>query len=200
MINNVLDAAKIESGQVQLLLEDVAVEGVLGRCVSRCQGLLRDKAVSLELLVPPGAPPVRADFVQLQQVFTNRIANAIKFTETGRVEVRVRFDAGVPEGKLAVDVADTGIGIAKETLKLIWRPFQQADATVARHYGGTGLGPVDRLGDRGTCTAAASTSRPPSASARRSPSSSCPAGVRRRRSGRRWGWWEDSSPRGLAWS
>jgi signal transduction histidine kinase len=82
---------------------------------------------------------VRADFVKLQQVFTNLIANAVKFTETGHVRVRVLRE-GAPEGKLAVEVEDTGIGIAKETLPHIWSPFRQADATVSRQYGGTGLG------------------------------------------------------------
>jgi signal transduction histidine kinase len=139
MINNILDAAKIEAGEVQLELEDVALDGILERCVSRCQGLLRDKSVALDLEVPEGTPPVRADFVKLQQVFTNLIANAVKFTETGHVRVRVLRE-GAPEGKLAVEVEDTGIGIAKETLPHIWSPFRQADATVSRQYGGTGLG------------------------------------------------------------
>jgi signal transduction histidine kinase len=140
MINNILDAAKIESGQTELLLEDIALDELLARCVSRCQALVRGKPVLVELLVPEGTPRVRADFVKLQQAFTNLVANAVKFTENGRVEVRVRSGEGAPSGMVVVEVEDTGIGIAKETIPLIWKPFQQADATVSRHYGGTGLG------------------------------------------------------------
>jgi two-component system, sensor histidine kinase and response regulator len=140
MINNILDAAKIEAGQVQLLFEDVSLDAVLRRCVARCQGLLRDKTVALSLSVPEGTPPVRADFVKLQQVFINLISNALKFTEKGRVRVHVRGEKDVPEGMVAVEIEDTGIGIAPETLRRIWTPFQQADASVSRQYGGTGLG------------------------------------------------------------
>jgi signal transduction histidine kinase len=140
MINNILDVAQIESGHAQLLFEDIALEEVLSRCVSRCQGLVRDKPVVIELELPSRVPPVRADFVKLQQVFTNLIANAVKFTEKGRVTVRVRFGESAPPGMLVVEVEDPGIGIAPEALALIWKPFQQADVSISRQYGGTGLG------------------------------------------------------------
>jgi signal transduction histidine kinase len=140
MINNILDAAQIESGRTQLWFEEIALEGVLARCVSRCQGLLRDKPVELTLEVQPDLPPIRADFIKLQQVFTNLIGNAIKFTEKGSVRVRASSGGGTPDDKVVVEIEDSGIGIAAATIPLIWNPFQQADASIARRYGGTGLG------------------------------------------------------------
>ena len=101
----------------------------------------------LELLVNehPGLPSlIRVDALRLQQVLTNLLSNAIKFTEHGEVVLELRCDpvdapAGTPailEGK----VRDTGIGIETQTLAKLFRPFAQADGSMARRYGGTGLG------------------------------------------------------------
>lgn len=132
-----LDAAKLKSGQVQLLMEDVQLGEVLGRCVSRCSPLIGGKEVELVVELEPELPRSRSDFVKLQQVFTNLIANAIKFTERGRVTIRATR-AGPRE--IVVDVEDTGVGIAPEALDAIWAPFEQADQMVTRRFGGTGLG------------------------------------------------------------
>jgi signal transduction histidine kinase len=135
-INNVLDAAKLEAGGVQLNLEDVDLSEVVARCVRRCEGLIGNKPVALEVNVPTTLPHVRADFVKLQQIFTNLIANAIKFTDSGRVEVR---GESVPSG-VVVLVSDTGVGIPQEALERIWSPFEQGEGGTERRFGGTGLG------------------------------------------------------------
>ena len=135
IINNILDSAKLEAGRVELSVEDIDVAEVLERCVQRCRGLIGDKALELVSDVPEGLR-ARADFVKLQQVFTNLIGNAIKFTEQGSVSVRARAAAGVVE----IEVADTGIGIEPAVLEQIWEPFHQGSGDVDRRFGGTGLG------------------------------------------------------------
>lgn len=152
IINNILDVAKLESDHVELLIEDVSLEEVLERCAARCRGLIGDKALELDVKVPRGLPPVRGDFVKLQQLFTNLISNAVKFTESGKVTVR----AAASSGSVSVTVEDTGIGIRPDALQSIWEPFRQADHKVSRKFGGTGLGlaivrgVVNRLGGKVT--------------------------------------------------
>jgi signal transduction histidine kinase len=135
-INNVLDAAKLEAGGLRLTLEDVDLREVLTRCVTRCEGLVGTKPVQLVTLVEPGLPRLRSDFVKLQQVFTNLLANAFKFTEAGSV----RIEARAQDDGVVVEVADTGVGIPPEALARIWSPFEQADGGIERRFGGTGLG------------------------------------------------------------
>jgi signal transduction histidine kinase len=101
--------------------------------------------------VPPELPRLQSDAVKLQHVLTNLVANAIKFTESGRVSIRARSLEG---SRIALEVEDTGIGIPAEAIERIWNPFEQADPGVARRFGGTGLGLsivrglVDRLGGK----------------------------------------------------
>jgi signal transduction histidine kinase len=135
VINNILDAAKLEAGAMQLHLESIDVAEVLDRCAARCKSLVGQKPLQLqtEFARPLHA---RGDFVKLQQVITNLMANAIKFTERGRVLVRARRRDDVVE----IFVEDTGIGISAEALGRLWRPFQQAERNTDRRYGGTGLG------------------------------------------------------------
>jgi signal transduction histidine kinase len=135
-INNILDAAKLEAGKVQLFLEDVSLEPIIARCVQRCRGLVGSKPVAIEVDVAGDLPELRADVVKLQQVMTNLLANAIKYTDRGSVCVRARkADAG----HVAIEVADTGTGISPEALDRVWKPFEQEDHGNSRR-GGTGLG------------------------------------------------------------
>jgi signal transduction histidine kinase len=135
-INNILDLAKLETGNVHLALENVSLSEVLTRCARRCEGLIGGKPVRLAITVAPTLPLVRGDFVKLQQIFTNLFANAIKFTQQGEVNVTARSEA---DG-IVVEVADSGVGIRAEALERIWRPFEQADGDTTRRFGGTGLG------------------------------------------------------------
>ncbi len=135
IINNILDSAKLEAGKVELSVEDVDLAEVVERCVLRCRGLAAGKAIELHCEVPGGLR-ARADFVKLQQVLTNLIGNAVKFTEHGSVAVRARAGAGV----VLVEVADTGIGIDPAVIQHIWEPFHQGSGEVDRRFGGTGLG------------------------------------------------------------
>jgi signal transduction histidine kinase len=135
-ISNILDASKLEAGKVQLFLEDVSLEPIVARCVQRCRGLVGSKPVAIEVDVARDLPELRADVVKLQQVMTNLLANAIKYTDRGSVCIRARK---ADEGHVAIEVEDTGIGIHSEALDRVWKPFEQADNGNSRR-GGTGLG------------------------------------------------------------
>jgi signal transduction histidine kinase len=137
VITNILDASKLEAGKVELRLEDVPLAPIVSRCMQRCQGLVGGKPVLLVVEVPTDLPRLRVDVVKMQQVFTNLLANAIKFTDQGHVRVRAR-DAG-PAG-IAIEVEDTGVGIRDEAIDRIWRPFEQDIRRTSRRPTGTGLG------------------------------------------------------------
>ncbi|HWL87880.1 MAG TPA: HAMP domain-containing sensor histidine kinase, partial [Polyangiaceae bacterium] len=136
IINNILDVAKLESEHMKFFIEPVSIQEVLERCITRAEGLVGHKPVTLGLRIEPGLPRVRGDFVKLQQVFTNIIGNAVKFTEKGEIVTRARA-----VGKnVVIDVRDTGIGIDPQALQTIWEPFRQVDHKVSRKFGGSGLG------------------------------------------------------------
>jgi signal transduction histidine kinase len=149
IINNILEASKLGTGEMQLETEAVDATELIGRSVQRCRGLIADKPIELSAEVAAGLR-VLGDFVKLQQVMINLIGNAIKFTERGQVQVRAR----VRDGRALIEVADTGCGIPGDALEHIWQPFRQAAASTARKHGGTGLGLaivrglVERMGGR----------------------------------------------------
>jgi len=138
LIDDILDVARLDVGQVTLREEEIDVETV----VSAATQMVRERAVAggidFVVTVPPGLPNLWVDARRLKQVLVNVLANAIKFTPTGgRVEIAAAMR---PEGGLAFTVADTGIGIAAEQLARVMSPFVQADSGMARRYEGSGLG------------------------------------------------------------
>ena len=136
-INNVLDSAKLEAGGQDLILKAVDLGEVVRRSAHRCEGLIGTKKLDVVLTVPSDLPEIIGDVVKLHQVFTNLIANAIKFTEVGTVLIRAsRQD----EQTVTVEVRDTGIGISQDAVSRIWQPFEQADESISSKFGGTGLG------------------------------------------------------------
>jgi CheY-like chemotaxis protein/HPt (histidine-containing phosphotransfer) domain-containing protein len=140
LINDLLDLSKIESGRLELLAEPFD----LGACLEQLCHLMRpraeDKGLSLHLRCAPGLPTrVVGDRLRLEQMLTNLLANAIKFTSRGEVTLRVSPEAE-PARELRFEVIDTGIGIAPNKLERIFEPFAQADGHVAQAFGGTGLG------------------------------------------------------------
>jgi signal transduction histidine kinase len=118
-------------------LTDVDVEQVIRRCVQRCTALIGAKPVELAVEVAGTVPRVRSDAVKLTHVFSNLLVNAIKFTPSGRVTVRIPRPR---DERVVVEVSDTGIGMPADALERIWNPFEQADMTVQKRFGGTGLG------------------------------------------------------------
>jgi PAS domain S-box-containing protein len=138
IINDILDFSKIEAGRLEL----EAIEFDLRESMEDVVELLADKAQEKGLdLFAEIEPRLPAHFVgdpyRIQQVVTNLVGNAIKFTHEGNVIVRVRHEGGV---KLIVEVEDTGIGVAPEMRERLFQPFTQADGSTTRKFGGTGLG------------------------------------------------------------
>ena len=142
IINDILDFSKIEAGKLELC----AVEFDLNDCVEETVKAFAlqasKKGIELTCEVRPEAPPVvRADPIRLRQVITNLAGNALKFTEHGEVRVRVANAGASGDGvTLQFTVSDTGIGVPLEKQKLIFEAFSQADNSMTRKYGGTGLG------------------------------------------------------------
>ncbi len=142
LINDILDFSKIEAGKLQPEIESFVLHQVLGGAVAILRPQAEAKGLTLALTIDPRLPNAyRGLPLQLRQILINLIANAIKFTPQGRIEVSARFigrERDVIRTRLAV--RDEGIGIAAEALEKIFDVFTQADGTVTRRYGGTGLG------------------------------------------------------------
>ncbi|MGH7776690.1 MAG: GAF domain-containing protein, partial [Candidatus Dormibacterales bacterium] len=136
LINDVLDLSRVRSGQLQLALEDVDVRALVEEALDDLRPLAQSSGLALASEVPPHLVAL-ADKRSLRQVVLNLLSNAIKFTPPGGT-VCVR--GGSRGGKVAVTVADTGIGIADSDLSRIFDEFVQVDAGLTRRHEGTGLG------------------------------------------------------------
>ncbi|CAN5427118.1 hypothetical protein BH09GEM1_BH09GEM1_36950 [soil metagenome] len=138
LINSVLDLSKVEAGQMILDVTPVALCHLIAETVAELQPQAMERRVRLIALVPELPCAVDTDREKLRQIVANLVGNAIKFTADGEVRVEVCVDeVGRP---VRIDVTDTGIGIPVDRLGAIFQPFQQADNTTSRQYGGTGLG------------------------------------------------------------
>ena len=144
IINDILDFSKIEAGKLHL--EDIEFDPY--RTVEDVVGLLsspaRKKGLDLVCWIAPNIPSLlRGDPTRLRQVLTNLVGNAIKFTEKGRIAIRLALAEGgkqAEETTLRFEVEDTGIGISAERSRQLFQSFSQGDASMTRRYGGTGLG------------------------------------------------------------
>jgi PAS domain S-box-containing protein len=139
LINEILDLSKIEAHKVELQMSPVALDQLVRDTIAQQEGSVRDKPVELRADLPDKVAPILTDSDKLKQVIINLIGNALKFTERGNVTVRVLTDP-TDHQPIRLDVSDTGIGIPREKLGVIFEAFQQAEAGTARKYGGTGLG------------------------------------------------------------
>lgn len=142
IINDVLDIAKIEAGRMHVQLEPVKLAEMLREEEDLFRPESRQKGIPL--VIDCHVAQVMADATKLRQVLTNLLANAFKFTESGQVTVRAVERTQVIEGTaqpvVAISVRDTGIGIEHDRRDLLFEPFVQADGSIKRRYGGTGLG------------------------------------------------------------
>jgi signal transduction histidine kinase len=136
LINDVLDLSKIEAGQLTLTLEDYSVGQIVRSTVTAVEPLARAKGLELSATVAENLPIGRGDERRLTQVLLNLAGNAVKFTETGAVDIL----ADAADGYFEITVRDTGPGIAPEDQTLIFEEFQQVDSSSTREKGGTGLG------------------------------------------------------------
>ncbi len=143
VINDILDFSKIEAGMLTLEVEPFDVRHAAESALALVAPAADARRVHLSCDVDPKIPSVvRGDVTRLRQVLVNLLSNAVKFTEDGRVTVRVSPAPPGASGQtmLAVEVADTGIGIAADKLETVFDSFSQADASTTRRFGGTGLG------------------------------------------------------------
>jgi signal transduction histidine kinase/CheY-like chemotaxis protein/HPt (histidine-containing phosphotransfer) domain-containing protein len=141
LINDILDLSKVESGHMEV--ESIPCEpySVVSEVVRVLRVKAEDRSISLNLSVHGKIPrTMKTDPVRVRQVVVNLINNAIKFTHVGGVQVVLRLQRTATENYLAIDVVDSGIGIATDKLQRIFEPFSQADSSTTRKYGGTGLG------------------------------------------------------------
>ncbi len=145
VINDILDFSKVEAGRVELENLPFDLHLVVGETAKLLGFAAREKGLTMTLEVPTAAPRLLGDPIRMRHILTNLIANAIKFTREGGVDVRVQLEAeaGAEDAvRLAVDVRDTGIGIAADVLPSLFQAFTQGDGSMARRFGGTGLGLV----------------------------------------------------------
>ena len=137
ILDDILDLSKMDAGALQIAPGPVNVRETLSQVLQLMSAKAQDAGVSLESEVSEEVPRwVWVDGHRVRQVVTNLLSNAIKFTPGGIVQVSLSYS----HNRLQVKVIDSGIGMDKETLDRIFRPFEQADAGTARKYGGTGLG------------------------------------------------------------
>ena len=136
LINDVLDLAKIEAGQLNLTIEDYSLGEVVDSVVAATEPLAAAKRLKFTATVQPGLPMARGDARRVSQVLLNLVGNAIKFTDQGEVAI----GAAVEGRQFVLSVRDTGPGIADADQERIFGEFQQIDNTNTRKQGGTGLG------------------------------------------------------------
>ncbi|MDD0839739.1 PAS domain S-box protein [Curvibacter sp. HBC61] len=137
LLNDILDTAKMEHGSVQLEVKDFSLRELCHDLLATLRLGAASKGLGLHCDYPDELPSFfRGDALRLQQVMLNLLGNAIKFTEKGEVRLTVRRDGET----LVLAVRDTGIGIPADRLERIFDPFSQADASMTRRFGGTGLG------------------------------------------------------------
>ena len=141
VINDILDISKLEAGRLELEPRDFDLVGTVEAAVGLLELNAREKRLALNVEI---APEVRytahGDPVRLRQVMLNLIGNALKFTERGKVDVRVSLAKGTEPDRVLFEVADTGIGLSQDSMSRLFQKFTQADSSISRRFGGTGLG------------------------------------------------------------
>jgi signal transduction histidine kinase len=148
VINDILDFSRIERAELELEHIPFNLADLIGSCAQSFQHSAVQRKLDLELLIPDDmrALQVQGDPTRIRQILVNLIGNALKFTEQGRVTIEPQWQSLDHELLwFTCTVRDSGIGISAESLELMFNAFQQADSSISRRYGGTGLGlPIAR--------------------------------------------------------
>lgn len=150
LINDILDLSKVEAGKLEVDIEDLYLEDLEDYVMKTFSPLTNKRGITLETKIGKDVPErIETDPQRALQIIKNLLSNAIKFTEKGGVTFSIHRPAKdlvfsspnlTPKNCLAFEVKDTGVGIAEEKVNVIFEAFQQADGTVSRKFGGTGLG------------------------------------------------------------
>lgn len=141
LINDILEFSKVESGKVSLDVRAATLAKVARESIRLLEGAAQAKGLTLSLELDPQLPKrILIDPTRLRQVLVNLVGNAIKFTPSGSVRVKLGRCVGDAGRWLSVKVSDTGIGIPQEVIPRLFEKFVQADSSTSRRFGGTGLG------------------------------------------------------------
>ncbi len=141
IINDILDFSKIEAGKVDVEVVEFNVRSIVTDVVKLLHGGAETKGLRLRAAVDAVVPElVRGDPGRLRQVLTNLVGNSVKFTDQGRVDLRVSREHDQAGTVLRFEVVDTGVGIRSDGIDTIFEPFVQGDTSTSRKFGGTGLG------------------------------------------------------------
>jgi PAS domain S-box-containing protein len=138
LINDILDIARIEAGKMPLTLSDFKLDDVVGEVMTEVEPLISRSRLEVTTELAPGIPAVRGDRQKVKQIVINLLTNALKFTAEGWVRLSTCYRP--EDNRVAIVVADSGIGIAPEDQARIFEDFRQADNSPTREYGGAGLG------------------------------------------------------------
>jgi len=142
IINEILDLSKIEAGRTDLEYTDFSLRRTIEEVVTTQISRLHDKRLTLQKDLPSDLPDLlRGDQLRIKQMLLNLLGNATKFTEKGSITIAVRLlEQDTHRALIRLTVSDTGIGIPPELQQKIFKPFEQADTSTTRRFGGTGLG------------------------------------------------------------
>lgn len=142
ILNDILDLSKMESGKMELNIETFALEICIAETLDLFSLECRKKALEIAYHVDSTVPEeLRGDMTRLRRILINLIGNAVKFTDSGRIDVEVRVKSTIEDSlEIEFTIQDTGIGIEKESVGILFRPFSQLDSSTTRKYEGTGLG------------------------------------------------------------
>ncbi|VAW70782.1 BarA sensory histidine kinase (= VarS = GacS) [hydrothermal vent metagenome] len=142
LLNDILDFSKIEAGKLELESIPFDIKGLVKEINVLLRKRAEERQVELTSEIESEVPNIiKGDSVRIRQVLSNLITNAIKFTEKGKVTVKIKvLEKTQKMARLRIEVNDTGIGIAEKAQKKLFNSFTQADGTTTRKYGGTGLG------------------------------------------------------------
>jgi len=135
LIDDILDLSKVEAGRMELCLSRVAPRDVAQEAIDTVRVTAEQKGLQVTVQVGD-VPAIYSDEGKIRQILVNLLGNSAKFTEQGHIELRVSQDAG----RVVFAVSDTGIGISQQDLLRVFEAFRQADGSITRKYGGTGLG------------------------------------------------------------
>jgi len=142
LINDILDLSKVEAGQMKVERIPCDLPALLAEILSLMRPRAEEKGLGFEVVFDGPIPRlIQTDPARLRQILLNLIGNAMKFTESGKIDLRIKEE--MPEGPnivLRIDVIDSGIGMTPEQLGRLFRPFTQGDESITRKFGGTGLG------------------------------------------------------------
>ncbi|MEM7016463.1 MAG: response regulator [Pseudomonadota bacterium] len=140
LINDLLDISKIESGKMELQLEEFSIDSLIEELAVTVEPLIEKNSNCLNIRMAKNLGTCFADLTKIRQIILNLVGNAAKFTENGKIILTVAKCTNEPREVLHISVADDGIGMTEEQQVKIFEPFIQADASTTRKYGGTGLG------------------------------------------------------------